>query len=317
MLRRQFAALLSAAAAGLEVRAEACKPLTIVVGYPAGGSVDASARAVAEGLAQQLHCAVVVDNVPGAAGAIGVQKVVNAPDGRTLLFGSSSELVATRLLNPRQKYDAARDLAPVSYIGELPLVLLASPKLGVRSLQEAIELIRRNPGKVTYGTSGVGSVLHLSGEYMKQMGSLFITHIPYKGATGIATDLASGQIDLAFLGPGAAKPFIDAGRAIPLAVTSRRRIAALPNVPSLSEVNLLKQYDLVGWYAVMAPMRTPQDELTSLRTAIAAVLQDGAVRAKLERVGVEFGSPVADLRRLFTEDENRYRRVVQYSGMKE
>jgi tripartite-type tricarboxylate transporter receptor subunit TctC len=135
------------------------RPIAVVIGYPPGGSVDAVGRAVVETLGKKLNATTVIENVGGAAGAIGVQKVVNAPaDGYTLVFGSSSEFVATRFLNPAQKYDASRDLVPIGYVGSIPLVLVASTQSGVRSLAEFVTVARSKPGQLSYGTSGIGSM---------------------------------------------------------------------------------------------------------------------------------------------------------------
>jgi tripartite-type tricarboxylate transporter receptor subunit TctC len=321
---RRFAALLALATACMlaaPTRAQPAwpsRPITVVIGYPPGGSVDAVGRAVVETLGKKLAATVVVDNAGGAAGAIGVQKVVNAaPDGHTLIFGSSSEFVATRFLNPAQKYDAARDLVPVGYVGAIPLVLVASTQSGVTSLAQFVSVARQKPGQLSYGTSGIGSMLHFSGELVKKQAGLSITHIPYRGAGNIGSDLAGGAIEFAFLGPGAAKPFIDAGRIVPIAVTSARRIALMPDVPSLGEHPALKGYDLVAWYALMAPRGLAPDTLDRLQRALRETLQDAALRQKLERIGVVVGRGDENLPQLMARDAVEYKRIVDFAGMKE
>jgi tripartite-type tricarboxylate transporter receptor subunit TctC len=314
-------AVAGSCAAAAPARAEPSypsRPVTVVIGYPPGGSVDAVGRAVVETLGRKLGATTVIENAGGAAGAIGVQKAVNAaPDGYTLVFGSSSEFVATRFLNPAQKYDAARDLAPVGYVGSIPLVFVASTRSGVRSLAEFVTAARARPGQMSYGTSGIGSMLHFSGELMKKQAGLSITHIPYRGAGNIGSDLAGGSIEFAFLGPGAAKLFIDAGRIVPIAVTSARRIALLPDTPALGEHPALKGYDLVAWYALMAPKGVAPGTLEKLRQALKDTLKDGEVRAKLERIGVVVGSGDEDLAKLMSRDAAEYKRIVEFSGMKE
>ena len=191
------------------------RPITVVIGYPPGGSVDAVGRAVVETLGKKLAATVVVDNAGGAAGAIGVQKVVNAaPDGHTLIFGSSSEFVATRFLNPAQKYDATRDLVPVGYVGAIPLVLVASTQSGVTSLAQFVSVARQKPGQLSYGTSGIGSMLHFSGELVKKQAGLSITHIPYRGAGPALNDTVAGQVPMIFDNLPSALPFIKDGRLI-------------------------------------------------------------------------------------------------------
>lgn len=294
------------------------RPVSIVIGYPAGGSVDAVGRAVADGLARQLAAPVVVENLGGAAGAIGVQRVVNAaPDGHTLVFGSSSEFVATQLLNPAQKYDASKDLVPVGYVGAIPLVLVASTQSGVKTLEQFVSAVKANPGKYSYGTSGIGSMLHFSGELVKKQAGLSITHIPYRGASNIGSDLAGGSIEFAFLGPGAAKPFIDSGRIVPVAVTSAQRIALLPAVPALGEHPALKGYDLVAWYALMAPRKTPPDIVAKLQAALKDTLRQPAVRQRLELIGVVVGRGDENLAQIMTKDAGQYRRIVEFAGMRQ
>lgn len=294
------------------------RPITVVIGFPPGGSVDAVGRAVVESLGKKLDATTVVENAGGASGAIGVQKVVNAaPDGYTLVFGSSSEFVATRFLNPAQKYDAQRDLVPIGYVGAIPLVLVASQQSGVRTLDQFVAVARARPGQLSYGTSGIGSMLHFSGELVKKQAGLSITHIPYRGAGNIGSDLAGGAIEFAFLGPGAARPFIDAGRIVPIAVTSAQRISLLPDVPALGEHPALKGYNLVAWYALMAPKGLPADVQARLRKALAEALREGAVRDKLERIGVVVGRGDEDLPGLMRKDAAEYKRIVEFAGMKD
>ncbi|WP_341891402.1 tripartite tricarboxylate transporter substrate binding protein [Variovorax sp. YR752] len=294
------------------------RPITIVIGYPAGGSVDAVGRAVADGLGKQLPATTVVENLGGAAGAIGVQRVVNAvPDGQTLIFGSSSEFVATQLLNPAQKYDASKDLVPVGYVGAIPLVLVASTQSGVKTLEQFVSAVKANPGKYSYGTSGIGSLLHFSGELAKKQAGLAITHIPYRGAGNIGSDLAGGSIEFAFLGPGAAKPFIDSRRIVPIAVTSAQRITLLPSIPALGEHPALKGYDLVAWYALMAPRKTPPDIVAKLQAALKESLREPALRQRLEQIGVVVGRGDENVAQMMTKDTGQYRRIVEFAGMRQ
>jgi tripartite-type tricarboxylate transporter receptor subunit TctC len=314
-------ALACACAAAAPAGAQAVwpsRPITVVIGYPPGGSVDAVGRAVAETLGKKLAATVVVENAGGAAGAIAVQKVVNAPpDGHTLVFGSSSELVATRFLNPAQKYDAARDLAPIGFVGAIPMVLLASKQSGVTSLAQFVATAREKPGRMSYGTSGIGSMLHFSGELVKKQAGLSITHVPYRGAGNIGSDLAGGTIDFAFLGPGAAKPFIDAGHAVAIAVTSPEWIDLLPEVPALGEHPALKGYDLVAWYALMSPRGLPPDTMLKLHRALRDTVEDAAVRQKLERAGVVVGRGDEDLAQRMSTDAAKFKHLVEFAGMRQ
>lgn len=309
--------VLSGVGAGAQT-AYPSRPISVVIGYPAGGSVDAVGRAVADGLGKKLGATTVIENAGGAAGAIGVQRVVNAmPDGYTLAFGSSSEFVATQLLNPAQKYDAARDLVPVGYVGSIPLVLVASRQSGVTTLAQFVSTVKANPGKTSYGTSGIGSMLHFSGELVKKQAGLSIIHIPYRGAGNIGSDLSGGAIEFAFLGPGAAQPFIDAGRIVPIAVTSAQRIPLLPEVPALGEHPALKGYELVAWYALMAPRKTPPEVVARLQAALQQTLLEPAVRQRLEQIGVVVGRGDEDLAQIMAKDAAAYRRIVAFANMRE
>lgn len=321
--RRGAVAALSAAALALAMPALAdapypSKPIKLVVGYAPGGSVDMAARVVADLLAARLGTSVVVDNQAGAAGAVAAQRVVNSPaDGYTLLAGSSNEMAATALVNPAQKYDPQKDLTPIGLIATAPMLLAASPKTQVRSLAEFIDTVKRNPGKHSYGSSGVGSTLHFAGELVKQRAGLFMTHIPYRGTAPLTTELVTGTLDFAILSPTAAAPFIQSGRIVPLGISSAKRSPALPQVPALGEHPLLKGYDLTGWFALAAPRNLPPDIAQRLRAALQAGLQDPAVRRRLEEGGAVPATGNEDLARLIREDTDKYAALVKFANMRD
>ncbi len=315
-----LALTLAAAAAG-PAAAQAdypTKPVKFVIGYPAGGSVDLVGRVVGDAMAARMKGVVVVDNQGGAAGAIAAQRVATAPaDGYTLLVGSSNELVATRLVNPAQKYDGRKDFAPIGLVATSPLVLAAGPRLGVKNLAEFVELARRNPGKYSYGSSGVGSTLHFAGELFKQRAGVFMAHIPYRGVAPLTSDLAGGSLDLAVLSPTAAIPFIQSGRIVPLAATSAQRIAALPQVPAMAEHPQLKGYELVGWFALMAPRGLPPEIAQRLSAALQDTLRDPAVRKKLEDAGMVPATGREDLARFIGEETVKYEKLAQFANVRE
>lgn len=321
--RRGAVAALSAAALALAMPALAdapypSKPIKLVVGYAPGGSVDMAARVVADLLAARLGTSVVVDNQAGAAGAVAAQRVVNSPaDGYTLLAGSSNEMAATALVNPAQKYDPQKDLTPIGLIATAPVLLAASPKTQVRSLAEFIDTVKRNPGKHSYGSSGVGSTLHFAGELLKQRAGLFMTHIPYRGTAPLTTELVAGTLDFAIISPTAAAPFIQSGRIVPLGISSAKRSPALPQVPALGEHPLLKGYDLTGWFALAAPRNLPPDVAQRLRAALQAGLQDLAVRRRLEEGGAVPATGNEDLARLIREDTGKYAALVKFANMRD
>lgn len=315
-----LALTLAAAAAG-PAAAQAdypTKPVKFVIGYPAGGSVDLVGRVVGDAMAARMKGVVVVDNQGGAAGAIAAQRVATAPaDGYTLLVGSSNELVATRLVNPAQKYDGRKDFAPIGLVATSPLVLAAGPRLGVKNLAEFVELARRNPGKYSYGSSGVGSTLHFAGELFKQRAGVFMAHIPYRGVAPLTSDLAGGSLDLAVLSPTAAIPFIQSGRIVPLAATSAQRIAALPQVHAMAEHPQLKGYELVGWFALMAPRGLPPEIAQRLSAALQDTLRDPAVRKKLEDAGMVPATGREDLARFIGEETVKYEKLAQFANVRE
>src|SRR5450830_1910266 len=299
--RRTLGGLLAGSllASGPPARAQAAypdKPIKIVIGYPPGGSVDYVGRLVGEALGQRLKTPVVIDNQGGAAGAIAAQRVVSSPtDGYTLLVGSSNELVATRLVNPAQRYDAQKD----------------------KTLPELIELARRKPGQLSYGSSGVGSTLHFAGELLKQRAGIFMTHIPYRGVASLTSDLAGGNLDLAMLSVPAALPFLQSGRITALACTGAQRLSALPKVPTVGEVPALKGYELSGWFALMGPAHLPPAIAQRLSQALQDVLQDPAVRHKLEDGGNVLASGREDLAALMARETRQYAGLVEHAHMRD
>lgn len=294
------------------------KPIKMIVGYAPGGSVDMAARIAADVIAGQMGATVVVDNQSGAAGTVAAQRVVNSPaDGYTLLAGSSNELAATGQVNPAQKYDPLKDLTPIGLIATAPVLLVASPKAGVKSLAEFIDVTRRSPGRFSYGSSGVGSTLHFAGELIKQRAGLFVTHIPYRSTSALTTDLVGGTLDFAMISPTAAIPFIQSGRIVPLGITSAARMASLPNVPALSEHPQLKGYELTGWFALAGPANQPKEVTQRLRAALLAGLKDPAVRKRLDVGGAVPASGNEDLAKLMRDDITKFASLVKFANVKD
>lgn len=311
-------ALLAVAGAARAEVTYPSKPIRLLVGYPPGGSVDMAARVVADVLTAQLKATVVVDNQSGAAGTIAAQRLVSSPaDGYTLLVGSSNELAATGQVNPAQKYDALRDLTPIGLVATAPILLVAHPRMAVKTVDEFIQLATRNPGKYSYGSSGVGSTLHFAGALIEQDAGVSLTHIPYRGTAALTTDLVGGALDFAMISPTAAAPFLQNGRLVALGITSPKRMASMPNVPALAEHPKLKGYELIGWFAVAAPKGLPADMTQRLRTALARGLQDPAVRKRLEEGGSVPASGNEDLGRLMRDDAAKFAQLVKFADVKE
>lgn len=294
------------------------RPIKLVVGYAPGGSVDMAARVVADILSARLKGSVVVDNVAGAAGVVGAQRVVSSPaDGYTLLVGSSNEMAATMLVNPAQRYDPSKDFTPIALVATAPVLLVASPKSGVKNLDEFINLVKRNPGKFSFGSSGIGSTLHFAGELVKQRAGLFLTHIPYRGTAPLTSDLIGGMLDFAVISPTAAAPFLQTNRLVPLGITSGKRFPSLPQVPALGEHALLKGYELAGWFAIAGPKDLPANITQDIRNALEAGLSDPVIRKRLEDGGVLPATGKEDLARLIREDMTKYAALVKFANIKE
>ena len=262
----------------------AAKPISLVVPFPAGGAVDYTARAVSTKLAERLGQAVVIDNVAGAGGVVGTTKAVRAPaDGYTGLVAPDSTIVIAPLVTPDAvKYDALKDLVPVGLITVTPLILVARPGLPVNSLADLLRYARANPGKLNYASPGVGNLLHVAMEALRQQARIDIVHVPYKAAPQIVTDLIGNQIDLALLVPSTGLPHIKAGKLKALGVTTGDRIAASPEVPPLSDAPELKGFHVTTSIGLFVPARTPAPIVERLSKELSEVLAMPDVRKPFE-----------------------------------
>jgi tripartite-type tricarboxylate transporter receptor subunit TctC len=271
------------------------KPITLIVPYPAGGSLDTVARILAKSLSARLGQAVVVDNRAGAGTVIGVGAAAQAfPDGHTLVISSNTSFTINPALKPKLPYDSVKSFDAIGVIGGSPLVLLAHPSVPAKSVKEVIDLAKSQPGKMLYASFGNGTTSHFAGEMLKAMAGIDITHVPYKGSAPAMQDLIGGQVGLSFDINVAAKPQIASGRVKAIAVTSRHRTPSLPNIPTFAESGL-PNYEMVAWLAMLAPRGLPDEVRKALVKALADSLGDPATRADLTRVGVdvEYGPPPA------------------------
>jgi tripartite-type tricarboxylate transporter receptor subunit TctC len=302
ILRRSFnghVLLAAAAALGAPLGATAAgfpsKPVTLVVPYPAGGSLDTVARILAKALGAKLGQAVVVDNKAGAGTTIGVGAAAQAaPDGHTLLISSNTSFTINPALKSKLSYDPIKSFDAIGLIGGSPLVMLAHPSVPARSVKEVVALAKSKPGKLTYASFGAGTTAHFAGEMFKVMAGADIVHVPYKGSAPAMQDLIGGQVDLSFDINVAAKPHIEAGKVRAIAVTSRQRTPSLVGVPTFAESGL-PDYEMVPWLAMLAPRGLPGDVRQVLVKALADALADPATKAELTKVGVdvEYGAPTA------------------------
>jgi len=295
------------------------RPVTLIVPFTPGGNVDFAARLVAEKLRQSLKQSVVVENVAGAGGVVGVSRTVQAaPDGYTLVMGADSPISIAHLVTPKTvPYDGLRDLAAVALVNSGPMMIVAKPGLPANNLNDLIALARAQPGKLNYGTSGVGTILQLAMERVKQQAGIDIVHVPYKGGAPIVNDLLGNQIDLAMLVAVSTVPLVKAGKIKGYAVTSKERLASAPEVPALAETPALKDFDMEVWLGIFAPAKTPPPIVERLNREINAAVNSPEVRAKFEENGARPGNlSVPQFKAFLEREQASYERIVRAANIK-
>jgi len=265
------------------------KPVTVVVPFAAGGSVDSAARLVMQALGERLKQSFVIDNVAGASGTIGTQRVVRAAaDGYTLLFAVASPINVAPVVKPSMvQYDSAKDLTPIATVASSPFVLVANTKLPANTTADLIALAKKQPGKLNYGTDGVGTSMHLTAEIIKLNAGIDVLHVPYKSGPQVLTELTSGLIELAVMPVSLVQPFIKDGKVRALGVTSRQRWPSMPQVPALAETAGLQNVDVDSWYGLLAPAGTPSSALDRLAVALRETLKDPVLIDKMGQAGLK------------------------------
>ena len=292
------------------------KPLRIVVPFPAGGGVDATARILGQKLAQQLGQTVTIDNRPGAAGTIGADHVAkSAPDGYTLLVAGPGAISVATLIFSRLPYLPARDLAPVSMLVTMPYILVTHPSIPATNARELIALARAHPGKLNMASGGAGTGQHLAGEQFKLMSKINMVHIPYKGTAPAIADIMGGHADLTFSDPSVL-PQLATGKLKAIGVSGQSRYPPLPQVPVIADSGL-PGYDAINWYPLMTPGATSRDVIAKLNAETLKALADGNVRERLLAQGlIPSGNSPEQLAQFIREDTKRWEPVIAAIGVK-
>ena len=323
--RRQLLGLAAAAGAGVTFPATAqtawprSKPISIIVPFGAGGSLDGTTRVVAQQLATRLGQSVTVDNATGAGGTVGIGKgIAAAPDGYTFLMAGDAPLVPGGPGQSSYRFNVLRELMPVSLVNTAPMVLVAHPSVPANNFDELVAHIRRNPGRLNYASSGVGTLPHLAMEMVKRKAGLHIVHIPYRGGAQIANDVAGKQVELAMLITASALPSLRSGAFKALAVTGSSRLAALPQVPAISESAVFKGYNVVSWAGLYAPANTPADIVQRMSQELGEILKMDAVRGRLAEQSIfTQGSTPAGFVQFIEQDRAQVKEILQVLSLKE
>jgi tripartite-type tricarboxylate transporter receptor subunit TctC len=323
-MRRRHALLLAASvgAAAPIAWAQQARPIRLIVPYPPGGPLDIAARALADKARDSLGT-VVVENRPGAGGNIGADLAAKAaPDGTTIVMGA----VATHAINPwlyaKMPYNALADFTPITLVAQVPNVLVmnaeTAAKLNIASVRDLVAYLKKNPARINYGSGGNGSAGHLAGEMFKAQAGVFMVHIPYGGGAGAQMGLLSGQVDLNFDNLAAASANIKSGRLRALAVTTAKRSAAMPEVPTVAESGAdLAQFDIHTWFGLFGPAKMPPDVTARLHRAFADALASPEVKARLATLLAEPAPTTPDAFATFVRAEHaKYEKVVKASGAK-
>ena len=292
------------------------KPIRMVITYPPGGNTDLVGRAMAQKLSELMGQPVVVDNRGGAGGVMGTMIAAQAaPDGYTIMLGTSAGMVVNPLLSSKLPYDAHKDFLPVSNVIIVPQLLVVNPQLPVKTVKDLIALAKAKPGTLNAGSSGVGTPNHLGTELLKALAGVNIVHVPYKGGAQALTDVMGGQIQMAFSSIPAVLPHIKAGRLAALGVGSARRSAALPNVQAIGEV--VPGYEYSTWYGIFAPAKTPQPIVTRLNTEIVKGLAAPEINQRFVANGGDPAPSTPDeLRKYMIEESARWAKTIKVAGIK-
>jgi len=315
MSRWLRAALLASFSSGALAQAYPSQPIKLIAPFPPGGSVDITARLIAEPLAAALGGKIVIENRSGASGNIGMEAAARAkPDGYTIVL-NTIPLVTNQSLFQNLTWDPIRDFAPIGMVATSPHVLVVPLKTPAKTVAELLALARANPGKLSYASAGVGTTFHFCGEVFKDETHTFILHVPYRGGGPALQDTLGGQVDMSFPTLGAALPFIKAGTLRALAVTSARRSALLPDVPTMDEAGV-KGFQFTQWLALLAPAGTPPEIVNRLNGALKSALGRPELREKFQAQAMEpFVTTPQEAGKFLASEVQRYSRIIKERGI--
>lgn len=303
-------------AQGLAAQAYPNRPIRLVVPYPPGGPTDFVGRIVGQKISQSLGQQVVVDNRPGAGTVIATELVARAaPDGYTLLFGTGGGTFLAPLMLPKVPYDPHKDFEPVSMLVQSPQVLVVHPSVAANSVKELVALARAKPGTLNFSSVGTGTSPHLGGELFQALAGVKILHVPYKGTAPAMTDLISGQVHMMFTSMPTVLAHVKAGRLKLLGTGGTKRSAAIADTPLISDT--LPGFELVTWYGIFVPARTPEAVIRRLNAEIVKALADPEARERMSAQGLE-PTPMSpeELRRYTQQDSSRWARLIKAAGIK-
>jgi len=301
----------------VQAQAYPSKPIRMIIPFPPAGGNDIVGRVIATGLSERLGVPVVPDNRPGAGSIIGTEMAARAAsDGYTLLLGGTASMSINLSLHKTLPYHPLKDFSPISLAGTAPHILVVRPSVPVKSTRDLMALAKAQPGKINLSSTGIGTPAHLAGEIFKSMVGVDMVQIHYKGGAPVYASLLGGETTVCFCGLASARPFLPDGRLRAIAVTSAKRIASLPDLPTIAESGV-PGYEVVGWYSIVTPAGTPRPVVARLNKEIRQVLQGADVRQHFDKLGIEVESSTPE--ELFTYNRlqiDKWAKAIKAAGIK-
>ena len=310
------AAMIVASATQTPAQTWPSKPITLIVPFVAGGTTDIVARLIGQALSGRLGQSIIIENIGGAGGTLGATTAARAPaDGYTIFMSTIAHTIAPGIYK-KLNYDFEKDFVPLTVVASVPNILLVNPDVPAKNVGELIAFIRANPGKVNFGSAGVGSVEHLAGELFRSLAKLDIVHVPYRGGAPMMADIVAGHIQMAIETSGAATPFIKGDKVRALAVSTAKRTPLFPELPTLAESGL-PGYDVTTWYGMLVPKGTPPDIANGIYAALVAILKEPDMIARLHEIGAEpGGEPPAQFAAFIRSETEKWTKVTAEAGVK-